>query len=154
MLRSVSRFSMAGLCMLTLAACTTTPDSSTLLTGISSAETAKPLPDGQLRLATDPVCQTFYANSKTFIEETNRPSAGSRFLTNVGLSVLASTATAAIPVNGISSRTGRVAARSAIASSVVQGSRLGISEVSKNSAPGVKIAKAAEELGCPISFTS
>jgi len=135
MLRSVSRFSIAGLCMMTLAACTTTPNSSTLLTGISSVETAKSLPDGQLRLASDPVCETFYANSKTFIAESNQPSTGSRFLTSVGLSVLASTASAAIPVSGISSQTGRIAARSAIVSSVAQGSRLGVAEVSKNSTP-------------------
>lgn len=154
MLRSVSRFSLPAVCIMMLAACSTTPNSSTLLTGISSVETAKPLPDGQLRLATDPVCETFYANSKEFITKSNSPSTGSRFLTSVGLSVLASTATAIVPVSGIGSQTGRIAARTAVASTVAQGSRLGITEVSKNSAPGVKISKAAEELGCPISFTS
>lgn len=152
MLRSFSRLSASALCMAALAGCASTPNSSTLLTGISPVEAAKTFPAGQPRLATDPVCQTFYANTRTFIAGSKNPGAGSRFLTSMGVSVLSSLAFSAIPTAGISSTAGRIAAQSAAGSAIAQGSRYTINEVKKSSAPGVKISKAAEELNCPVAF--
>jgi len=152
MLRSISRFSASAVCIVALAGCVSTPNSSTLLTGISPVEAAKTFPAGQTRLATDPVCETFYANTQSFIAASKNPGAGSNFLTSLGVSVLSSVAFASLPTSGISSSVGRVAAQSAAGSAISQGSRYTINEVRKSSAPGVKIAKAAEELNCPISF--
>ncbi len=152
MLRSLSKISLSAVCAVTLAACASTPSSSTLLTGISPTEAAKSFPAGQSRLATDPVCETFYANTKTFIAESKQPGTGSRFFSNLGLSVLSGVATASLPTAGITNTAGRIAAQRAASSAISQGGRLTVNEVKKSSAPGAKIAKMAEELNCPVSF--
>ena len=152
MFRFISRFSVSAACVVALAGCASTPNSSTLLTGISPVDAAKTFPAGQTRLATDPVCATFYANAQNFIAASKSPGAGDNFLKSLGVNVLSSVATVFVPTAGISNTAGRIAAQSAASSAISQGSRLTINEVSKSSAPGAKIAKAAEELNCPVAF--
>ena len=152
MFRFIARFSASTICVAALAGCASTPSSSTLLTGISPTEAAKTFPAGQSRLATDPVCATFYANTKTFIAASQQPGAGSQFFKRLGTNVLTGVASTTIPTAGISNQAGRVAARRAVSTTISQGSRITIDEVSKSSGPGVKIAKVAEELNCPVAF--
>ena len=152
MFRFTLRFSASAICIVTLAGCASTPSSSTLLTGISPTEAAKTFPAGQTRLATDPVCATFYANAKSFIATSQQPSAGSNFFKTLGLNVLTGVGSAAIPTSGITNTAGRIAAQRAASTAISQGSRYTINEVSKSSKPGAKIAKAAEELNCPVAF--
>lgn len=153
MLRSFSNFSLTAASIVLLAACASTPNKATLMTGISAADSAKTFSAGKMRLATDPVCETFYENAKTFAAASKSPGSGSRFLSTMGLTVLSSVASVAIPTAGISSTAGRVAVNSAARSAVSQGSRSTVAGIKKASAPGTKIAKAAEELNCPINFT-
>ena len=148
MLRSVS---LATLCVIFLSACASTPKASTLMTGISPTESAKTFPDGQLRLATDPVCETFYANAQKFVSASQGPGSGQSFLASLGLNVLSSVAAVAVPTSGLGT-VGRVAARTATVSTVSQTGRLAVRGLNKASGPGAKIAIAAEELNCPVSF--
>jgi len=92
MSRSLSAFALSTACLVALSACATAPKAETLMTGISPTA-AKPLPDGQLRAETDPLCVDFYDNAKTFIAESNKPNPGGQFLKTVGISVLAGVAT-------------------------------------------------------------
>ena len=152
MFRFMTKFSASALCVIALTGCASTPSSSTLFTSISPVEAAKTFPDGQTRNASDPVCTTFYANSKAFISASQKPSAGSQFFKRLGANVLTGVAASTIPTSGISSTAGRIAARRAANSAISQGSILTINEISKSSGPGAKIAKAAEELNCPVAF--
>jgi len=134
-----------------LTACATAPKAETLMTGISPTA-AKPLPAGQLRAETDPICVSFYKNARTFIAESNKPDPGGQFLKSVGIGVLAGVATGGIATSGINSTVGQIAAQQAASTAVYQGSNLALSGAKKSNVQS-KVSAAAEQISCPVNFT-
>ncbi|MEP3891523.1 MAG: hypothetical protein ABJN69_13770 [Hellea sp.] len=154
MTRSLSALALSAVYLTTLTACATAPKSETLMTGISTADATKPYPAGQMRAETDPVCVNFYKNAQTYVTEANKPNPGKNFLTTLGISVLAGVATGGIATSGINSTVGQIAAQQVASTAIFQGSHLALKGMNKNSGPGAKIASAAAELHCPVSFTA
>lgn len=151
MSRSLSALALSSVYLFGLTACATAPKAETLMAGISPTIT-KPLPDGQLRAETDPICMSFYKNAQTYIAASNKPNPGGQFLKSVGIGVLAGVATGGIASSGINSTVGQIAAQQAASNAVSQGSHLAL-QGSKKSSIQSKISAAAEQISCPISFT-
>lgn len=154
MTRSLSALALSTVYLVSLTACATAPKSSTLMTGISTADATKPYAAGEMRSETDPVCVNFYKNAQSYITEANKPNPGKNFLTTLGISVLAGVATGGIASSGINSTVGQIAAQQVASTAIFSGSRLALQSIDKTSGPGAKVAAAAEELHCPISFTA
>ena len=152
MTRSLSALALSTAYIVGLTACATAPKAETLTAGLSPTAIAKPLPDGQLRAETDPICVGFYENTKTFIAESNKPDPGGNFLKTLGISVLAGVATGGVASSGINSTVGRIAAAQVASTAVYQGSNFALSGVKKSGVQG-KISAAAAEVSCPISFS-
>ncbi len=136
-----------------LMACSTTPPSATLLTGLQASDIeAKPANldvNGQ-RLASDPVCQGFYANAVNFSKAANRPNPGGRVLAATGLSVLAAVATNGI-LGGVGTGVGGVAAQTAASQLIFTGGDAAISGLNASRGPDKKIIEKAAEINCPVS---
>ena len=152
MTRSLSALALSAVYCVGLSACATAPKSETLMTGISTADMAKPYADGQMRAESDPVCVNFYKNARTYATESNKPDPGGQFLKSVGISVLAGIATGGIASSGISSTVGQIAAQQATSTAIYQGSSLAL-QGSKKSGIQSKVSTAAEQISCPITFT-
>lgn len=150
--RALSTITLSSAFMMGLTACATAPKAETLMTGISPTAISKPLPAGQMRAETDPICVNFYKNSRTFIAESNKPDPGGNFLKTVGIGVLAGVATGGIATSGINSTVGRIAAAQAANTAVHQGSNLALQGAKKSSIQA-KISKAAEQISCPVNFS-
>jgi len=136
-----------------MSACSTTPPSSTLLTGISTSDiAAKPANidvNGQ-RLASDPVCQSFYANAVSFSRAASQPNTGGRILAATGLSVLASVATNGI-LGGVGTGVGGVAAQTAASQLIFTGGNAALSGLNASRGPDKRIIEKAAEINCPVS---
>ncbi|WP_026942061.1 hypothetical protein [Hellea balneolensis] len=152
MTRSLSVLALSAVYCFGLSACATAPKSETLMTGISAADMSKTYAAGQMRAEDDPVCVNFYKNARTFATESNKPNAGTQFLTSLGISVLAGVATGGIASSGINSTVGQIAAQQVASTAVYQGSNLALSGA-KKSGVQTKISAAAEQINCPISFS-
>jgi len=150
----LSRLSLSlAVSMLMLTACTSTPSSKTLLTGIDSSALAKSADASQapiVRTATDPVCTQFYANAVDFSKQAAQPNRGGQILAATGLSVLAAVATYGL-FSGIGSATGQIAAQTATNQLIYTGGNAALSGLNSNNGPDKKIIQAAESLGCPVS---
>jgi len=151
MSRSIQALALSTVYLVGLTACATAPKAETLMAGISPTA-AKPLPAGQLRAETDPICVSFYKNAQTYIAASNKPNPGGQFLKSVGIGVLAGVATGGIATSGINSTVGQLAAQQAASAAVSQGSNLALSGAKKSGVQS-KISAAAEEISCPISFS-
>jgi len=152
MIRPIYALSLSAIYCVGLSACATAPKAETLMTGISADTLSKPA-NGQLRSESDPICQSFYANAKNYITEANKPDPGGRFLTSVGIAVLAGVATGGIASSGISSTMGQIVAQTATSAAVYQGSTIALEGIKESSGPASKITTAAEELSCPVTFS-
>jgi len=89
MTRSLSALALSAVYIIGLTACATAPKAETLMTGISPTALSKPLAEGEMRDAADPVCVSFYKNARTYAAEANKPNPGGQFLKTLGISVLA-----------------------------------------------------------------
>jgi len=137
-----------------LTACSTTPPSSTLLNGISAADiAAKPsnVDVNGLRAASDPVCQTFYANSVTFAKAASRPSPGGQILAATGISVLASVATNGL-LGGVGNSVGGIAAQTATSQLIYSGGNVALSGLNASRTGDKRIIEKAAEINCPVNL--
>jgi len=151
MLSTLKTTAIFTVAMITLSACVTTPKSSMLLTGINKThlDQAAAAPS---RTASDPVCITFYKNVQQYLAKANKPKRGEKFLTNLGVSVLAGVTTASIVPSGLGT-IGQIAANQTVSSTVSQGSGMVLKDIKKNSGTATKINGVATEIGCPISIS-
>jgi len=140
---------MSSALLLSLAACSTVPNSSTLMTGIDASQLGKTT---ALRSAADPICVSFYKNAQTYLTAASKPNPGANFLTSLGVGVLASVATAGIVPAGLGN-VGQIAASQAISTTVYQGSGLVLKGLDPKKGVGKNITEAATEVGCPVTLT-
>ena len=152
MTRALSALALSSVYLITLTACATAPKAETLMAGISPTAVSKPLPDGELRAETDPVCVSFYKNAQSYVTEANKPDPGGQFLKSLGISVLAGVATGGIASSGINSTVGQIAAQQAASTAIYQGSNLAL-QGNKKSSIQSNISAAAEQINCPINFS-
>lgn len=153
MTRSLYALAISAVYCIGLSACATAPKAETLMTGISAADMSKPMAEGQMRAESDPVCVNFYKNAQTYVAEANKPDPGGQFLKTLGISVLAGVATGGIATSGINSTVGQIAAQQVASTAVFQGSNLALNGAKKSGVQS-KISTAAEQVGCPVSFTA
>jgi len=142
-----------GTAILSLAACATTPPADSLFTGINTNSLNAASPSVTTLSANDPTCQTFYANAVTFQQAASQPSAGGQILSRTALATLGSIASVGVGGLGIGSTVGQVAARTVAASTTQQAGALAIQGLKNNGPARQKIQSAADQLGCPISFS-
>lgn len=133
-----------------LSACASTPKAETLVAGIDKANMKATAPDA-VRAPSDPVCVRFYSNAQSYLTTANTPSQGSRFMTNLGVSVLASVVGGGVGT-GISSQVGRYAVQSATTQAIYQGSGIAMNELSKDSKAEAQVIATAAKLGCPVAL--
>lgn len=143
---------ISSILLLSLSACSTVPNSSTLMSGIDEAQLSKVAPD-TVRAASDPVCVSFYENAKTYIAQANKPNPGQNFMKSLGISVLAGVVTGGLVPAGLGS-VGQVAASQAVSTTVTQGSGMALQGLKSNSPVSAKITEAAAEIGCPMSIAT
>lgn len=149
---SLSRVALLPLCggVLLLSACASTPQQSTLYSGISPDAIAKSAAI-EPRKAEDPVCVSFYANAAEYQRQAAQPNRGANFLASVGLSALVGAATGGIG-SGISSTAGRYAAQSAISTASVTAGNMALKSMRSSDPSTAKIKAAADALGCPVTI--
>ncbi len=133
-----------------LSACTTIPNSSTLVKGIDPAalQTTDAATKTQ-RTAVDPVCTKFYSNAIDYAQAASKPNSTNRFLASTGISVLAAVAT-----NGLftgAGGIGQAAARTATSAVVHQGGKAALSGLDPKKTAHKNIIDKANELGCPVN---
>jgi len=150
MMRPIYALSLSAIYCASLAACATAPKPETLMTGIPANTVSKPA-NGQLRRESDPICQTFYANAKTYVAKANKPSPGGQFLKRVAIGTVAGVAASSIGSTG--SQVGNIAARRAAGTAVSQGSNIALDGIKKSSGVSKQLEATAAELACPVTFT-
>ncbi len=153
MRRILTTTAISSFYLLSLTACVTAPNASTLMTGIDGAELSTTLAPGEMRKAEDPVCVNFYKNAQNYAAQANRPNQGRNFLTTLGISILAGVASGGIASSGINSTVGQIAAQQAASSAIYQGGTMAVQGMGKSNGPAAKIVAAADQLGCPVSLT-
>ncbi|WP_371397215.1 hypothetical protein [Fretibacter rubidus] len=136
---------------LTLTACASTPKTDMLTQGLDQSAMQSVVPDKAMRQSSDPVCAQFYVNAQNYIHAANTPSQGSRFMTNVGVSVLSAVVGSGVGA-GIGSQVGRVAVQSAASQAIYQGSGIALQELSKDSTSEAKVIETAAQLRCPVAL--
>ncbi len=150
----ILRNTLLGAALVTLTACATTPSSDLLFTGLNASPLDKNTTAAVTKLsASDPTCVTFYENAVKFQTEASKPNPGANILSSVALTTLASVATLGIAGAGIGSTLGQVAAQSAAQSATLQAGSLALKGLKQNNPARAKIQSAADQLGCPVSFT-
>ncbi|MDB2438067.1 hypothetical protein N9W89_05085 [Hellea sp.] len=150
MMRPIYALSLSAIYCASLAACTTVPKADTLTAGIPANTASKPA-NGQLRSESDPVCQRFYTNAKTYIAQAKKPSPGGQFMKRVAIGTVAGVAASNIGSTG--SQVGTIAARRATSTAVSQGSNIALDGIKIDSGASKQLEATAAELACPVTFT-
>jgi len=150
----IFRNTLLSAALLSLSACATTPSTDTLFTGLNTGTLSKTAAVSATKLsASDPTCVTFYENAINFQTAANKPNPGASILSSVALQTLASVVTLGVAGAGIGGTVGQIAAQSAAQSATYQAGALALKGLSQNNPARQKIQTAADQLGCPISFT-
>ena len=143
---------IAALSALCLSACASTPTPNTLFAGIDQSALPKSGAVIPVRKATDDVCKTFYKNTQTYLADASQPSGTTRFLTQIGVGLIAGVAGQGIG-SGISSTAGRIAVQSAASSAVFAGSEVAMKKLTASKPDDAKIIAMAQQIGCPVQVT-
>lgn len=153
MKRALTIVSTSLLSLFLLAACSTMPNSATLMTGIDTQQMQKTAPTtpGALRAETDPVCVSFYKNAEVYLAEAKKPNTSRKFLTDLGVNVATGLAVQGVVPSGLS-RTGQIVARQTVYTTAQYGRGMALKQLDAKTVAGKKVIEVAGQIGCPVTM--